>query len=318
MSELRRQRIDFSVDPGGRTDRVLAGYYYPACRPDGGVLQLLVHGNSYDHRYWDTEQINGQDYSYARYMTERGYAILAVDLPGTGASWKPAGDDVGLDEVGSVLATIIEGLRQGGGRLSDTGFSRIVLVGHSLGAVLSIYMQATWHPADVLVSTGVGALPPRGQSPFGGDVIAAALENEYVLLPPEHRARVFYHPPTADPEVIAFDNRCLRTGMPRRVYSDAFAARADPAKSGAARVRGPVYVQLGEHDAIAPASGARLERECWSGSTDVVVEELKAIGHCFNLHLNREEGWQAIDRYLRKYRSAPVRPPAVAQNPRDL
>jgi pimeloyl-ACP methyl ester carboxylesterase len=294
------QQIDFKVDLAGRSDLVFAGHYYPARPPERGLLQVLVHGNTYDHRYWDAGRIDGHDYSYAQYMTERGYAILAMDLPGTGSSSKPDGDSVDLDSVGRALTSVISIARQPGGPL-DAVAGRVALVGHSLGAVVSIYTQASWQAADFLIATGVGALAPPGPTPFGAAVFDDALSREYVSLPASARRRVFYHLPTADPEVISFDNTYLRTTMPRQLYKDAFAARADLTKSRAPDVLCPVYVQLGEHDPIAPGSSASRERECWARSAEVTVEELNDIGHCFNLHINREEGWEAIDQYLARH-----------------
>ena len=58
------------------------------------TLQVLVHGFTYNHIYWDSRSINGVDYSYARYMADQGYAVLAQDLLGTGqverARWRLA------------------------------------------------------------------------------------------------------------------------------------------------------------------------------------------------------------------------------------
>lgn len=38
---------------------VLAGHFHPARGERHGVLQVLVHGTSYDHRYWDAGRFDG-------------------------------------------------------------------------------------------------------------------------------------------------------------------------------------------------------------------------------------------------------------------
>ena len=120
-----------------------------------------------------------------------------------------------------------------------------------------------------------------------------------VTLPPEARVRAFYHVPAADPAMIDYDNTSLRTTFPRGLLSDALLATSGPEASRVDRVTGPVYVQLGEHDLIGPASLADAEPAAWISTDDVTVETIPGIGHCFNLHTSNELSWQRIDRYLR-------------------
>jgi hypothetical protein len=51
-------------------------------------LQILVHGATYDHRYWDWP-LDPEQYSYVEWATERGYATLAIDRVGCGAGQLP-------------------------------------------------------------------------------------------------------------------------------------------------------------------------------------------------------------------------------------
>ncbi len=300
MTAADPRQISFAAYIGGYADAVFAGHYYPAGNPSRRLLQILVHGVSYDHRYWDAGQINGSDYSYARYMTERGYDILAMDLPGTGSSSKPDGDSVALESVGKALARVAETVRGPGGPL-NAAIDRVALVGHSLGSIVTVYTQAWWQPADLLVVTGTGYYPSRGPSPYGTRGHEEAMRDAYACVPPEVRRHAFYYEPMADPQVIEFDNLVLRTSLPRRLWADALRARDDLTVAGLAEVACPVYMQLGEHDPIMPGSLAQSERECWPARTEVVVEQVAAAGHCLNLHLNHEEGWQSIDRFLREH-----------------
>ncbi|RYE38279.1 MAG: hypothetical protein EOP24_47370 [Hyphomicrobiales bacterium] len=88
MEELKAQRFAFPVEIDGALGNSFAGYFYPSGGDRRGILQVLIHGNSYDHRYWDAGIIKGRDYSYVRYMTAQGFDLLAVDLPGVGAQLK--------------------------------------------------------------------------------------------------------------------------------------------------------------------------------------------------------------------------------------
>lgn len=297
MSTTHARQIDFAVDLAGDTAAVISGHFHPARTRARRVLQVLLHGNSYDHRYWDVGPINGIDYSYARHMSERGYDVLAVDLPGTGSSAKPPGDTVTLESVGAALASVVEVMRRADGPLRGAA-DRVVLVGHSLGAVVAVHTQARWKSGDIVVVTGTGYSSHTAPSPFGPNGRQEAMKTEYAWLPADLRRRAFYHPPTADDAVIAFDNRTLRTSLPRRLWADCLHARHDAYLSGISDIACPVYIQLGDHDPIMPSSNAAHERACWPRDTEVQVESLDSIGHCFNLHRNHDEGWAGIDRFL--------------------
>ena len=81
--------------------------------------------------------INGQSYSYARFMADEGYALLAIDQLGTGESSKPDGDFVTLDETALSLHQVLTQMRSGNNPLAYA-FQQIVLVGHSFGSINSI------------------------------------------------------------------------------------------------------------------------------------------------------------------------------------
>ena len=78
---MNEQKLEFPVEIDGATDSKFAGYFYPARGERRGVLQVLVHGVSYDHRYWDAGTVNGQDYSYARYMAAQGFGYRSLFQP---------------------------------------------------------------------------------------------------------------------------------------------------------------------------------------------------------------------------------------------
>jgi pimeloyl-ACP methyl ester carboxylesterase len=261
-------------------------------------VQVLLHGNTYDHRYWDAGVIGGANYSYAQFMAQRDHHVLALDLPGTGDSARPDGDEVNFEGTGAAITEIIARLRRDADQLGTSG-ARVVLIGHSLGAILAVYIQSRRSPADILIPTGVGVSPLERLSHFQAGVIETALEDKYIRLDSETRGRTFYHPASADPEVIEFDNHHLRTAMPRGIYRDAVACRRSLEVSGAADITCPVYIQLGANDPVAPASNASAERACWTGTRSVEIESLPEMGHCFNLHRNRELSWTGIDTYLR-------------------
>ena len=132
--------------------------------PPGGLfhnrtLLLAIHGANYNHKYWDVPTINGHEYSFARYMADRKYAVLAIDQLGAGESTKPAdGDAVTLDQTASGIHQVITRLRSGENPVGYA-FEKVVTVGHSLGTINAIYEQGTYHDADAVIGTGMGHVP---------------------------------------------------------------------------------------------------------------------------------------------------------------
>ncbi|MCH6470712.1 alpha/beta hydrolase [Sinomonas terrae] len=280
----------------GAEDAQFAGFFYPAEGDRRGVLQVLAHGNTYDHRYWDAPSINGREYSYVRFMTKRGFDVVALDLPGVGESDKPESGAFTVESVGQALSSLIDSFRRPTSILGRR-FTQIISIGHSLGSMVGVFAEANWPAADLLVVTGTGYFPLRPRNKWAPGERESLLVNPYALVPPQSRLK-YYHQPKADPAVITYDNQNLRTSMPSRLWDDTIHLSNNPDAAGVHDVRCPVYIQLGEYDPTLPARYSEQERECYRSSIEVSVDPLHDMGHCFNLHLNRELSWNALIRRL--------------------
>ncbi|WP_267682848.1 alpha/beta hydrolase [Nannocystis sp. SCPEA4] len=304
------KRVDFVVTLSDDQDYTVAGHLSMKLGGQCGLLhgrtlQVLLHGGTYDHEYWDAPQINGEHYSYADYMTDRCYAVLALDMLGAGASSAPPGDLADLAQSASALDQVL-GQVSGACSLWDLVFDKIVLVGHSMGTITSVYTLGNYGPvADALVATGWAHAPRI--IPIDPAAFAEPLQQPYVAIPPPVRELLFYYPPTSDPDVVAYDNANMVSGLPRGLLLDVLdmmgaLAVGDPeiinALSLVDQVEVPVLTQLGEYDIIASAAVAAEEAAFYSSSPSVTVQVLSDIGHDLNLHLNREEGWAQIDAWL--------------------
>ncbi|WPU09499.1 alpha/beta fold hydrolase [Pseudarthrobacter oxydans] len=288
-------KLNYPIEIAGQGSLRFAGHFFPAQADKRGVLQVLVHGNSYDHRYWNAETVNGQDYSYAAYMTGQGFDVLAIDLPGVGESDRPEGHSVSLQAVGSAISDLVASLKKPD-TIPGHKFDHVALVGHSMGASISVYAEARWPSADSLIVTATGFFPDRPRSAWAPGVREALLGDPYALVPQPGRLK-FYHAPQADPDVISYDNTVLRTPIPSGLWSDCIALQDDP-KAGFADVTCPIFIQLGEHDPILPARYAEEERAIYSSASDTTVDAIPDIGHSFNLHLNRQRSWTGIKDFL--------------------
>jgi pimeloyl-ACP methyl ester carboxylesterase len=125
-------------------------------------LQVLVHGNTYNHTYWSALQKPQSekfaDRSWVRYATERGYHTLALDSLGNGLSSHPDPANVVQDPLETeFIHKVIARFRH---------FPTVIFVGHSWGSGLGVHLAAS-HPEDVdgLLLTGMGQ--PKGDPTTG-------------------------------------------------------------------------------------------------------------------------------------------------------
>ncbi len=297
-NSIKVDRLVFQVSLSTGPANVV-GYLYYHGSYQNRPLQVLVHGATYNHRYWDFSVA----YSYARYMAARHYAVLAIDLPGAGESDKPSGPLLQLADTGGAVRQVIDAMRSGANSLGHE-FGPIVLVGHSAGSIAATYAQADGQPADALVVTGSRHLVgdvltleiTQAILPLLLQLVNAFAGVPYFSLPADSRTALFYYPPAADPGVIARDNATADQWTNGQLLTTFFAF-LDPTRDHVAEVTGPVLIQLGTHDVLFPADLPEVESGLW-GSTSPEIQTLTGIGHDFNLHLNHEEGWRQIDAWI--------------------
>ncbi len=271
-------------------------------------LQTLIHGLTYNHRYWDSKRINGRSYSYARFMARKGFVVLALDLLGSGKSDVPNGNDLNIVESVSSIAQVLVSLKSGKNSL-HCSFKKVILVGHSLGSILSVAtLGAVPQAADALVVTGWAWTPHEA---LPETLVSSIIEGpSYVQLPPQGREAFFYFLPKTDPAVIQFDNGPLSDQTPKGIFTQGEPLLAAMARGNADdkefikifsrsnQIRVPVLIQLGEFDVIAPSRLADQEAEFYPNSPKVKVQTLSNIGHVFNLHVNNQKSWKRVKRWL--------------------
>lgn len=308
--DVQVERIAFPVVLSDNQQYQVVGYLYTQagnpnnidqCGARNHTVQVLLHGATYNHRYWDAAAINGNDYSYARYMAQQCYAVLALDRLGSGESSKPDGDLVNLANDSDSIAQVLSSLRTNRNP-SQRRFKRIVLVGHSFGSLDAVYTLGEYgNVADALVATGWIHSP--GTVPIEPAIFEALLANPYISVPAELRTALFYHAPAADPDVIAYDNATLSDTLTRGYLADAlgvFTARAYAdinqitALTKVDHVNVPVFVQLSDFDILFPSALAGAEAGFYGNAPSVTVDNLANIGHGFNLHTEHLAGWQHI------------------------
>lgn len=194
-----------TVRLGTTEGAVSAQYCVP--RRANRVLQVLVHGGTYNHDYWDWRQFDGA-YSYVDKANEAGYATLNLDRIGDGASFRPK---LAVADTYTVQVDALHQVVQQARRLHA---GPVELVGHSYG---SLYVEGDLaaHPrdADAVILTGSGhtttavinAISKATTYPANNLERFAGLDAGYLTSRPGTRAALVYDPTKADPRVIAYD-----------------------------------------------------------------------------------------------------------------
>ena len=178
------------------------------------VVHLLLSGATYGHVYWDFP-LFPEFYSYVQSLTSAGYATFNIDRIGIGTSSRPPADQVTIQAGAFVVHQLVQALRDG--RIGS--FSKVILVGHSLGSGIALSEQAHYGDANGLILTGfLHAMGPEFAQvptlvyPAQNDPRFASqnLPNGYFTTIPGVRS-AFYFVPVADPNVIARDEQTKET-----------------------------------------------------------------------------------------------------------
>jgi pimeloyl-ACP methyl ester carboxylesterase len=292
--DVKVERREFPVRLSDGQTYTVVGYLYYQGSLKNRPVQLLTHGITYNHGYWDLPELNGEEYSYARYMARQHYAVLALDLPGAGESDKPNGDFLNLAESASALHQVAQQLRA---NAEKNTFETLVYVGHSNGALISTVAQAQYGDAQALVMTGW--LNTAHAVPVDPNVLVAFLQQgPYIRFPGEMRGALFYDAAHADPAVIAYDNQTA-DAVTRGQYLDLLTVLAVPQLIPVGGITVPLLVQLGENDLVASAAYGENEAKAYPNAPSVSVETLPDTGHVVNAHTTRLRSWEGIDAWLR-------------------
>jgi pimeloyl-ACP methyl ester carboxylesterase len=297
---VQMDRVFFPVTLGDGKVHLIAGYVFFEGSVRSPILQVAVHGGTHYHLYWDIPTFNGVSYSYARYMAQRGYTVLAIDQLGTGASAQPNGDFVNLEQTALALHQVLLSLRNDDNPLG-VKFRKIALVGHSNGSLTSIYETGTYHDADALVTTA-WQHPPH-PLPFNPADILALLTTPYLpanTFSREFRAATFYHVPSTDPALLDFETNHLAAIQARAQFLDLFQHGLNTSLTRSTQVTVPVLVQNGDFDALQPSAYMATEPSYYPNAPSVTLNYLTEMGHNINGHRNHLQSWTKIDRWLRQ------------------
>lgn len=280
--------LDVSTAAGlGEPTHIAATLHLPDDMPQGRLhLIFALHGGGYHRIYWHPPFAD-DSYSFARWFTGRGKAVLTIDMLGMGQSSKPEPENRLSPAIiaaahASALQQVVEMLDQ---PLSVTG------VGHSMGGMM-IIAQAAAHPAFDRVAVLGWANEPM----VLGDTDVATLQaglipSGYLPTQREPMRKLFYWPDVpmdlieADEAHASTTPACLgRAALTPGIMHEA-----------SSQIRVPVLVVQSVID-TSPAPDK--EPAYFSGAPSVELQVLENAAHCQNFASTRTRHWAALNDWI--------------------
>jgi alpha-beta hydrolase superfamily lysophospholipase len=249
--------LPVAITAPGPADQTMWGQLCYRGSREPATVQLLVHGATYNHLYWDFPYGDGY-YSYVNAATAAGYATFDVDRIGDGNSSHPPSTDVTLTAGAVALHDAVTALRTG--TVGRHPFQHVIMVGHSLGSVEAWIEAARYHDVDAVIITGaLHQLNPNLAALAQADVYPAVddpkfadsgLDLGYLTTRPGTREALFYDPATANPAVVALDEAGKDTDTVGEL-DGLFSLESEPvSEQPSSQVNVPVLVVVGADDNI--------------------------------------------------------------------
>jgi pimeloyl-ACP methyl ester carboxylesterase len=304
---MRCADVEFAValSPGEPADEAIYGRLCARGSVHNKTVQLLLHGGSYDHRYWDWP-LHPAQYSYVEAMTAAGYATLSIDRIGTGLSSHPAdGNAVTLHSSAYTVHQVVQQLREGRHVVRSFGrlrARRVELVGFSLGSFIATIEASEYDDVDGVVLTAYShTLGPAALASFDLAYPAnlepafADLPDAYLTTLPGVRPSLFFYTPGVDPAILALDEQIKQT------YTVGELADIFPSMGASLGVRVPVLLVDGDRDLIScEAPGCTETGSLASEAANYAPEAcfemviIPEAGHSVNLHYAAGDAFAAI------------------------
>jgi pimeloyl-ACP methyl ester carboxylesterase len=215
-------------------------------------VQILIHGGSYNHAYWDWPY-QPEKYSYVAAATKKGYATLNIDRLGYGRSDHPLPVTLDFRVAGYVTHQLVQYLRSGA---VGPQFEKVILNGHSMGGLTAQREASAYKDVDGVIVTGVGHnFAPKGIAQVADKFYPADLDPKflgkippgYLTTLPGNRAKTFVQPGDYDPGIEPVEEDLKDTLSPTELTGITLDSYDPSITRG---IEAPVLYALGQHDLI--------------------------------------------------------------------
>ena len=289
--------LPVALSDSGPADQSMWGELCYRGATEPSVVQLLVHGASYNHLYWDFPYGNGY-YSYVDAATAAGYATFDVDRIGDGNSSHPPSTDLDVTSGAVALHDAVTALRDGA--VDGHPFKYVIEVGHSLGSFETWAEAGTYHDVNAVIITGaLHQLSPTTVPVALADLYpavddpkfaASGLDTGYLTTEPGTRETLFYDPATANPAVVALDEADKDTVTTGELDGMITMLAEPPAQQPSNQITVPVLVVAGAEDNVfcagvtqyncaSPASVRAYESQFYNAAPRLDVVTIPGTGH---------------------------------------
>jgi pimeloyl-ACP methyl ester carboxylesterase len=305
--------VPVSLSEGGIKDQYIAGTFCTPTTWAPGEQQadVMVAGATYDRTYWDASLENNR-YSYVDKTLAAGRATFAIDRIGSGQSSFPP--SVAVTNISSAY-TIHQAIQW---VKNDRHISKVNLLGHSIGAALSIREAATYHDVNKLVVTAtthpfdtVNTLPALlGAHPAVLDPQFANSDYEvgYITSSNGTRATSFYDS-DVDPAVITYDEAHKAVLSATELTTTLLDVQTPAALNISQGVTAPVLLVDGQDDKLycqgplnADCSTSQKvvdhERPFYPNAQSLTARIIGKTGHALTMSPTYQQSFDAINSWL--------------------
>jgi pimeloyl-ACP methyl ester carboxylesterase len=287
-------RFDVGQAVGVAGQSVAAWLFLPRTPPPGdAVVAMLLHGGTYDKRYWHPSVPDAESYSFATHLASRGVITLVPDHLGMGESTRPANVEVLTPETvaaahHAVITQATQALRTGEliVGLAPIEVSRVVGMGHSMGGMLTLVQQSKFHSYDRVAILGWSARELTVHRTADHFLVY----EDWRVINRKLVTRLFHWEDVPQTVIDADDDAVAPT--PRTIEDACF--RPGVTSVCAAQIETPVFIGLGERDVSPDPYG---EPGFYRRSHDVTLYVLAKSAHCHNFASGREQLWSRLSEW---------------------
>lgn len=265
--------LTFTIEKDGRQ---LSGRRTAGRGLHGGPLIVALHGGSYSSAFFD---IPG--YSLLDRAAQSGCPAIAFDRPGYGASTL-------ITDQENVLSTNAELLDAAIGdqwQEFQTEAPGVVLIGHSIGAAVSILIagRALDWPLLGIALSGIGMVFPPDGPPFERRNVTI----ERVDVPLEVKNQVMFGPVETFAEDAPQLAQVANEPAVYREINDINLWWPAHAEQVCGQVRVPVHFRQGEYDPVWSQRDEDFKRfrDAFCNAPQVDAKIIRNAGHSIDLHL---------------------------------